>query len=131
LSRGERTDFEQFMSLGVPTKVRTGQSDRMTFRDYSLGVSTNRDEVAYNFHRDVLGNQAKGFCEAFNNELDAMRGRNARRRLMTSLTTMHSSGVRRSKVYFARVRVRGSRPSASGKRFIDRSPVRTFTTARI
>ena len=43
------------------------------FREHSLGVSSNRDNVVYGFHRTNLEATVSGFIEAYNSEVDRFR----------------------------------------------------------
>jgi predicted helicase len=43
---------------------------RAVFWSYSLGVSTNRDGVVYDFQRDHLAARVEQFCEDYNAEVD-------------------------------------------------------------
>src|SRR6266571_6196777 len=40
------------------------------FSLHSNGVKTNRDDIVYNFHRDILIQRVKHFVEDFNAEID-------------------------------------------------------------
>ena len=51
----------EFAQLTAITKV---------FDRYSLGVSTNRDEVAYDFQRDTLIGRVRQFIDDYNSEVD-------------------------------------------------------------
>ena len=69
LKSGDR-DFETLISMGSK-EGRAAELDPETiFKAYSLGVSTNRDDVAYAFDRSVVEEQVEDFCERYNAEVD-------------------------------------------------------------
>jgi predicted helicase len=70
LTGGMDSDFNQFIPVGSrETKGRTGQNVPLIFKSYSLGVSTNRDSIVYDFNSKSLLKRAQSFCEAYNAEL--------------------------------------------------------------
>ncbi len=69
LQSGE-SEFSDFTPMGSKV-ARAAEFERHTvFKTYSLGVSTNRDGVAYSFDRDQLSRQVQEFCENYNAEVD-------------------------------------------------------------
>jgi predicted helicase len=64
LSEGLAPEFEQLIPLA------SKDSNNKVFHSYSLGVSTNRDDVAYNFTRKDLIDHLKTFSTAFDRELE-------------------------------------------------------------
>ena len=65
-------DTDEEFSAFVPTgskEAKAGTSVPSIFRDYSLGVSTNRDEVAYDFDRKKLANKVEQFIDNYNAEV--------------------------------------------------------------
>jgi predicted helicase len=56
-------EFQAFIPVG---KRSTATS---IFREYSLGVSTNRDDVVYDFDKDRLASRVLEFCDAYNAEV--------------------------------------------------------------
>ncbi|MBI4478873.1 MAG: N-6 DNA methylase [Acidobacteria bacterium] len=64
------SDFDRFTALGTK-EARAAELDPETiFKTYSLGVSTNRDEVAYAFDRSDVEKKVQDFCEHYNAEVD-------------------------------------------------------------
>ncbi|HYX72033.1 MAG TPA: type ISP restriction/modification enzyme, partial [Nitrososphaera sp.] len=51
------------------TKLKGGSGVNIIFRMYSLGVSTNRDAVVYNFDRNELLRTVEEFCNNYNAEV--------------------------------------------------------------
>jgi len=63
-------EFETFPALATK-KGRAAELEPQTiFKTYSLGVSTNRDEVVYSFSRGDLADRVREFCENYNAEVD-------------------------------------------------------------
>jgi predicted helicase len=64
ITEGLSTDFRGFCAL-----ARVSESDLGVFDTYSLGVSTNRDNVVYDFERERLLERVEQFCEDYNAEV--------------------------------------------------------------
>jgi len=66
------TEFGSFLAMG--TKEAKGATSALgldvVFKTFSLGISTNRDDVVYGFDRDHLLNRVRQFCDSYNSELD-------------------------------------------------------------
>jgi predicted helicase len=63
-------EFETFPAIATKDG-RAGELESQTiFKTYSLGVSTNRDEVVYGFSRGELADRVREFCENYNAEVD-------------------------------------------------------------
>jgi predicted helicase len=63
-------EFETFPAIATK-QGRAGELGPETiFKSYSLGVSTNRDEVVYGFSRGELADRVREFCENYNAEVD-------------------------------------------------------------
>jgi len=70
LHDGESDDFGAFLTVGSKeTKALDSLDAQAIFRTYSLGVSTNRDSVVYDFNREVLAKRIEQFCEDYNAEV--------------------------------------------------------------
>ncbi|HUE75178.1 MAG TPA: type ISP restriction/modification enzyme [Pirellulaceae bacterium] len=67
--------FEQFLPLGSKAAKAGVSDDRVIFRLFSLGASTNRDDVVYDFQREQLEKKATEFAEQYNREVDRFRRR--------------------------------------------------------
>jgi len=68
-------EFENFIPLGSKESKARGV-DPITntiFYTYSLGVSTNRDSVVYDFSADNLAFRCEQFADQYNSELDRWR----------------------------------------------------------
>jgi predicted helicase len=67
-------EFEAFVPLGSKVaKSRAGSGVETIFRTYSLGVSTNRDAVVYDFDTQRLAERASQFADDYNSELGRWR----------------------------------------------------------
>jgi predicted helicase len=63
-------DFQSLVSLGnKETKISKNDSINTVFKLYSLGVSTNRDDVVYDYNKDLLSKRIKQFCKDFDLEV--------------------------------------------------------------
>jgi len=63
-------EFERFIPIGTK-HGRSAELDPETiFKTYSLGISTNRDEVVYGFNHETLAARVQAFCENYNAEVD-------------------------------------------------------------
>jgi predicted helicase len=63
-------EFAEFIPIGLKeAKGDAGANLPLIFRDYSLGVSTNRDSVVYDFDHDRLAQRVEKFCDDYNAEL--------------------------------------------------------------
>ena len=74
-------EFESFVVVGSKeAKSGQGVDSETVFRLYSLGVSTNRDNVVYDFNAAMLLSRVEQFCDDYNGEVDRYRrkGRNQR-----------------------------------------------------
>jgi predicted helicase len=69
LSLGKK-EFETFIPLGSKQARAAGTDPETIFKLYSLGVSTNRDDVVYGFDNGSLQDRVREFCEAYNAEVD-------------------------------------------------------------
>jgi predicted helicase len=66
----ESAGFSKFLPIGTKeTKAVDSLDAHAIFRTYSLGVSTNRDAVVYDFDRDRLAKRVEQFCEDYNAEV--------------------------------------------------------------
>ena len=67
-------EFAGFMPIGSKEyKARSNLGLPAIFRDYSLGVSTNRDSVVYDFDAERLAKRVEQFADDYNAELDRWR----------------------------------------------------------
>ncbi|MGA8086492.1 MAG: type ISP restriction/modification enzyme [Terracidiphilus sp.] len=64
LTDGMERVFDSF------TPMASAKASESVFSQYSLGVSTNRDSVVYDFRKDALVIKVKEFIEEFKGELD-------------------------------------------------------------
>jgi predicted helicase len=70
LREGLDDDFDAFMPLGTKlVKQMDVGGEGAIFKTYSLGVSTNRDSVVYDFNREALAKRVEQFCDDYNAEL--------------------------------------------------------------
>ena len=70
ITEGMHTEFTRFIPMGTKEMklVRTLEVSSL-FKTYSLGISTNRDSVVYNFDRGMLITKIKQFIEEYNTEV--------------------------------------------------------------
>jgi predicted helicase len=61
-------EFEKFLPIGSKD-AKNGTSVPTIFKTYSLGVSTNRDSVVYDFDKEKLAKRTRHFCVDYNSEL--------------------------------------------------------------
>jgi predicted helicase len=68
-------EFSTLVAIGSrEAKAAATEAKQETiFKRYSLGVSTNRDSVVYEFHREALAERVKRFTEDYNAEVDRWR----------------------------------------------------------
>jgi predicted helicase len=75
LTEGMKVEFDNFISIGNK-EAKNDKSltiePKVIFRAYSLGVSTNRDDVVYDFNKNHLGERIKLLVENFNQEIDRL-----------------------------------------------------------
>ena len=70
LTEGMSEDFDEFIEMG--SKTSKSESDKIAhtvFKMFSLGVSTNRDSVVYDFSLPPLLKRMAEFCDVYNNEV--------------------------------------------------------------
>ena len=71
LYEGLRPEFNKFIPLGTKTAKRSSRPDTHTlFKNYSLGVSTNRDYVAFDYNKGNLKKRVRKFCDNYNSEVN-------------------------------------------------------------
>jgi len=71
LTQNMSNNFPNFIALGSK-EVKSGNSlnkEEVIFRTYSLGVSTNRDSVVYDFNLADLLKRIETFCTDYNTQL--------------------------------------------------------------
>jgi predicted helicase len=62
-------EFDNFIPIGSKEAKAKGGTDLAIFKTYSLGVSTNRDAVVYDFDAERLAKRVEQFAEDYNAEL--------------------------------------------------------------
>lgn len=75
-------EFAAFLPLGSKA-AKTGDdpNPEAIFKTYSLGVSTNRDNVVYDFQQTTLAKRVEQFCDDYNAELDRFNRKGYGKRL--------------------------------------------------
>ena len=74
LTNDNDEEFAGFLALGSKdAKGNGGAAGNTIFRTYSLGVSTNRDAVVYDFDAEKLAARCEQFADDYNAELDRWR----------------------------------------------------------
>src|SRR5439155_1391021 len=62
-------EFDTFLPMGVrEIGVGKGTDPEAIFKIYSLGVTTNRDDVVYDFDQNALVARVKSFIDDYNSE---------------------------------------------------------------
>jgi predicted helicase len=70
LTSNTDTEFAAFTPIGSKeAKANVGTNLAVIFQSYSLGVSTNRDRIVYNFDTQRLAKRVEEFCDDYNAEL--------------------------------------------------------------
>ena len=70
LTAGMDKSFDSFIPMGSKTEKNLKDSDSATiFKTFSLGVSTNRDNLVYDFNKQSLEERVKKFGDDYNNEV--------------------------------------------------------------
>jgi predicted helicase len=67
ITNGTDEEYESFLPIGSK-QAKAGKSVPTIFRTYSLGVSTNRDAVVYDFDAERLARRVEQFAEDYNAE---------------------------------------------------------------
>ncbi|MGC9293547.1 MAG: type ISP restriction/modification enzyme [Acidobacteriaceae bacterium] len=68
LTEGQRAEWSGFLPLGDKT-TKAQESIQAIFRNFSLGVASNRDSYAFNFQRQQIIQSAKGMIDAYSSTL--------------------------------------------------------------
>ncbi len=70
ITEGLQSDFANFLPMGTKEAKLARQAEVQTlFKTYSLGISTNRDSVVYNFNYQNLSTRIESFIENYNAEV--------------------------------------------------------------
>lgn len=70
LTEGDSGDYDVFSEMGSKESKYTKDNNAKTlFKMFSLGVSTNRDSIVYDFLEQPLIERAIKFCDAYNGEV--------------------------------------------------------------
>ena len=75
LTEGLHADFDDLIPMGTKKvkedkKITAETAKDVIFKNFSLGVSTNRDYWVYNFNRDSLRDNVQRMIETYNAEVD-------------------------------------------------------------
>jgi predicted helicase len=70
LTEGMQPEFSSLLPMGTKEAKlsRTGRAETI-FKTYSLGISSNRDDIVYDFGRQNLARGAVQFIENYNAEV--------------------------------------------------------------
>ncbi len=68
--------FSSFLPVGTKESKNTNSTNTI-FKTYSLGISTNRDDVVYDFDASTLANRMEKFSDAYNTEVDRYKRKGA------------------------------------------------------
>ena len=70
LTEGQHAEYESFIPIGTrEAKTGKGEAIDVTFKIYSLGVSTNRDAWARNFNRSALTENMRRMIDTYNGQV--------------------------------------------------------------
>ncbi len=70
LTEGLQAEFATFLPMGTKAaKSKHTQEAHTLYKTYSLGVSTNRDSIVYDFDKSTLTKRVAAFIEAYNGEV--------------------------------------------------------------
>lgn len=71
VTEGLRLEYDNLLTLGdKAAKSSKSSSVASIFKTYSLGISTNRDSVVYDFAADLLATRMSAFANEYNSEVD-------------------------------------------------------------
>ena len=70
LTDGLHSEFYDYIPIGIKSSKNLNDSQSTIFNVYSLGVATNRDNLAYSSHMNLLEDKVKTFIEIYNSTLD-------------------------------------------------------------
>ena len=71
LTEGLHADFDDLIPIGTKAaKDKKGTAEGVIFKNFSLGVSTNRDVWVYNFNQDALHDNVQRMLETYTAEVD-------------------------------------------------------------
>ena len=70
LTEGLHSEFETFIPMGSKRTKGTQSDGKTIFSLYSLGVATNRDNLAYAFDPGLLQERVRTFIEIYNTAVD-------------------------------------------------------------
>jgi predicted helicase len=75
ITNGKDGEFEAFIPIGSKEAKAKAGTGVTIFKSYLLGVSTNRDAVAYDFDAKRLARRVEQFADDYNAELDRWQNR--------------------------------------------------------
>ena len=71
---GNEAEYGSLLPMcGKVLKGEKGRKADFIFKTYTLGVSTNRDSIVYDFHDEALTARVEEFCEFYNAEVDRLK----------------------------------------------------------
>jgi len=83
LTDGLHSEFEEFLPLGTK-EAKKAKKDAVgvVFKNYGLGVATNRDTWAYHFNQEILAENMERTIEAYNEQVNKWVKRDNREALL-------------------------------------------------
>ena len=70
ITEGLHFDFDDFLPMGTKeAKAHWGVTVKAVFKNYSLGVSSNRDDWVYDWNREALTKKARRTIDTYNSEV--------------------------------------------------------------
>lgn len=125
-------EFARFLPLGSKSaKASEDPNPETIFKTYSLGVSTNRDDVVYNFQETSLAKRVEQFCDDYNAELDRYKRKGHGKRLDDFVdnsnvkwsATLKQNLVRQVSAEFDMARIRSCQYRPFTKKFLYDDPL--------
>ena len=84
-------EFDALIALGSKETKKLGDANAQAiFKSYTVGVLTARDEVAYDFNRDVLATRMETFVDNYNAEVDRYHRAKAKQKKKSILTNSYA-----------------------------------------
>ena len=96
LTEGMRPEFATYLPMGSKTAKNAKESIAVTtiFKNYSLGVNTNRDDWAYDFDREDLIQKISRTIETYNSEVDRWHRRGDESRTLDNFVTYDDTRIK-------------------------------------
>ncbi len=101
LTEGIEEDFDTFIGIGSKeAKRKTDSKVEFIFKTFSLGVSTNRDSVVYDFCKNKLTKRVSEFQDHYNSEIAKVNSDNKKGNIDDSVSYLEIKWSRNLKRHF-------------------------------